>query len=167
MGVHDLPALNASLNSCAAVLLVWGYTLIRRKRIDAHRRVMIAAFSVSVAFLISYLVYHCAGRFGSIPEDGNDSHGISHDPADTHRTGCGRAFSGGHRAVSGTDGRLRQASPYCEMGASDLAVRERYGRGGLLDAVPDVISGRVPSRVREVHTLPGQSRCFQRYSVQT
>ena len=30
MGVHDLPAVNASLNSCAAVLLVWGYTLIRR-----------------------------------------------------------------------------------------------------------------------------------------
>jgi uncharacterized membrane protein YozB (DUF420 family) len=58
MGVQDLPAVNASLNSCAAVLLVWGYTLIRRKRIDAHRRVMIAAFSVSVAFLISYLVYH-------------------------------------------------------------------------------------------------------------
>jgi protein SCO1/2/putative membrane protein len=58
MGVQDLPAVNASLNSCAAVLLVWGYTLIRRKRINAHRRVMIAAFSVSVAFLISYLVYH-------------------------------------------------------------------------------------------------------------
>jgi uncharacterized membrane protein YozB (DUF420 family) len=58
MGVQDLPAVNASLNSCAAVLLVWGYTLIRRKKIDAHRRVMIAAFSVSVAFLISYLVYH-------------------------------------------------------------------------------------------------------------
>ena len=58
MGVQDLPAVNASLNSCAAVLLVWGYTLIRRRRIDAHRRVMIAAFSVSVAFLISYLVYH-------------------------------------------------------------------------------------------------------------
>jgi uncharacterized membrane protein YozB (DUF420 family) len=58
MGVQDLPAVNASLNACAAVLLIWGYTLIRRKRIDAHRRVMIGAFSVSVAFLISYLVYH-------------------------------------------------------------------------------------------------------------
>ena len=56
--MQDLPAVNASLNSCAAVLLVWGYTLIRRKRIAAHRRVMIAAFSVSVAFLISYLIYH-------------------------------------------------------------------------------------------------------------
>jgi uncharacterized membrane protein YozB (DUF420 family) len=64
MDAHDLPALNATLNSCAAVLLVWGYTLIRRKRIQAHRRVMIAAFSVSVLFLISYLIYHA--QVGSV-----------------------------------------------------------------------------------------------------
>lgn len=58
MDVRDLPALNATLNSSAAVLLTWGYYLIRKRRIRAHRRVMIAAFSVSVVFLISYLVYH-------------------------------------------------------------------------------------------------------------
>jgi uncharacterized membrane protein YozB (DUF420 family) len=64
MNVRDLPALNAALNSCSAILLVWGYTLIRRKRIQAHRRVMIAAFSVSVAFLVSYLFYHA--QVGSV-----------------------------------------------------------------------------------------------------
>jgi uncharacterized membrane protein YozB (DUF420 family) len=64
MGVRDLPALNAALNSCCAILLVWGYTLIRRKRITAHRRVMITAFAVSVAFLISYLIYHA--QVGSV-----------------------------------------------------------------------------------------------------
>ena len=64
MGVHDLPALNAILNSCSAFLLVWGYTLIRRKRIAIHRRVMVAAFLVSTAFLISYLVYHA--QVGSV-----------------------------------------------------------------------------------------------------
>ncbi|MGA3025947.1 MAG: DUF420 domain-containing protein [Bryobacteraceae bacterium] len=58
MSVHDLPTLNATLNGTAAVLLVWAYWLIRRKRVAAHRRVMITAFCVSVAFLISYLVYH-------------------------------------------------------------------------------------------------------------
>lgn len=58
MNVHSLPALNAILNGTAAVLLITGYALIRRKRRDAHRRVMIAAFSVSILFLISYLVYH-------------------------------------------------------------------------------------------------------------
>lgn len=58
MSFRDLPALNAVLNGTAAVLLVWGWTLIRRRRIEQHRRVMIAAFTVSVLFLISYLVYH-------------------------------------------------------------------------------------------------------------
>jgi uncharacterized membrane protein YozB (DUF420 family) len=49
---------NAILNATAAVLLVWGYTLIRRKRIQAHRRVMIAAFVTSSIFLACYLIYH-------------------------------------------------------------------------------------------------------------
>jgi uncharacterized membrane protein YozB (DUF420 family) len=58
MSVHDLPTLNATLNGTAAVLLVWAYLLIRRRHVEAHRRVMIGAFCVSVAFLISYVVYH-------------------------------------------------------------------------------------------------------------
>jgi uncharacterized membrane protein YozB (DUF420 family) len=53
-----LPSLNAILNGTAAVLLVWGWTLIRRKRIETHRKVMTAAFATSCLFLISYLVYH-------------------------------------------------------------------------------------------------------------
>ena len=53
-----LPSVNALLNGTAAILLVWGYRLIRRKRIDAHRRVMLAAFTVSCLFLVCYLVYH-------------------------------------------------------------------------------------------------------------
>lgn len=58
MRVEDLPALNAALNGTAAVLLATGYVLIRRGRKEAHRRVMISAFTVSILFLISYLVYH-------------------------------------------------------------------------------------------------------------
>ena len=53
-----LPTVNACLNFTAAVLLVWGYLLIRRKRIETHRKVMIAAFVVSCVFLVCYLVYH-------------------------------------------------------------------------------------------------------------
>ena len=53
-----LPSVNALLNGTAAILLIWGYTLIRRKRIDAHRRVMFSAFVVSCLFLVCYLVYH-------------------------------------------------------------------------------------------------------------
>ena len=53
-----LPSINALLNATAAVLLTWGYTLIRRKRIDTHRRVMFSAFVVSCLFLVCYLIYH-------------------------------------------------------------------------------------------------------------
>ena len=53
-----LPSVNAVLNATAAVLLVWGYTLIRRRRIAQHRRVMQTAFVVSCFFLVCYLVYH-------------------------------------------------------------------------------------------------------------
>lgn len=62
--VRDLPAINASLNATAALLLLWGYTLIRRKKVEVHRRVMLTAFAVSVAFLISYLTYHA--QVGSV-----------------------------------------------------------------------------------------------------
>ena len=53
-----LPSVIAFLNATAAVLLVWGYTLIRRKRIETHRKVMQTAFLVSCLFLVCYLVYH-------------------------------------------------------------------------------------------------------------
>ena len=64
MTLHDLPSVNAALNATAAVLLVWGYTLIRRKRIQTHRKVMLAAFATSSLFLICYIVYH--GQVGSV-----------------------------------------------------------------------------------------------------
>jgi len=56
--VHDLPAVNATLNAIAAFLLVTAYVLIRRRRVIAHRNVMIAALVCSALFLTSYLVYH-------------------------------------------------------------------------------------------------------------
>jgi len=62
--VSDLPALNATLNATAAVLLTIGWRLIRRGRVEQHRKVMIAAFCTSVVFLVSYLVYHA--QVGSV-----------------------------------------------------------------------------------------------------
>lgn len=58
IGVGDLPALNAALNSLAAVLLVAGHVFVRRGRIDRHRLCMVAALAVSALFLVSYVVYH-------------------------------------------------------------------------------------------------------------
>jgi putative membrane protein len=62
--VHDLPAVNATLNGISAILLVVAYLLIRARRIDQHRRVMLAAFTTSSLFLICYLVYHA--QVGSV-----------------------------------------------------------------------------------------------------
>ena len=58
MTVHDLPAVNASLNALSGILLITGYVLIRARRIQQHRACMIAAFAASSLFLISYVVYH-------------------------------------------------------------------------------------------------------------
>ena len=60
-----LPSINATLNALSAVLLVWGYLLIRRKRIERHRRVMKTAFATSCLFLVCYLIYH--SQVGSVP----------------------------------------------------------------------------------------------------
>lgn len=65
MQVSDLPAVNATLNAVAAVLLVVGWVQIRRGREGAHQFIMLAAFCVSVAFLGTYLVYHYYA--GSVP----------------------------------------------------------------------------------------------------
>jgi uncharacterized membrane protein YozB (DUF420 family) len=64
MTIHTLPAINASLNALSGVLLVIGYALMRARRIDLHRRVMIAAFVTSSLFLICYLTYHA--QVGSV-----------------------------------------------------------------------------------------------------
>ena len=56
--ISSLPAVNASLNSLATVLLLVGYGFIRRGRVNAHRNCMLAAFGVSVVFLTCYLIYH-------------------------------------------------------------------------------------------------------------
>ena len=58
MTVRDLPTLNAALNATSAVLLTLGYRFIRRREIGAHRACMLAAFGVSVVFLVSYVTYH-------------------------------------------------------------------------------------------------------------
>lgn len=58
MDVRDLPALNATLNGTAAILLSIGWWLIVNGKREAHRKVMLAAFTVSTIFLASYLIYH-------------------------------------------------------------------------------------------------------------
>lgn len=56
--MRNLPTLNAFLNALSAGLLVRGYLLIRQGRREEHKRTMLMAFTTSVLFLISYLIYH-------------------------------------------------------------------------------------------------------------
>lgn len=63
MNVYDsLPTVNAVLNATASVLLVTGFILIRKRKIELHRKVMITAFCVSIAFLASYVIYHAHAK---------------------------------------------------------------------------------------------------------
>jgi len=75
-----LPAVNAALNTTAALLLVLGYRFIRQARaagadsaaraqaIRAHKRCMLSALGVSAVFLVCYLIHHA--QVGSVPFKG-------------------------------------------------------------------------------------------------
>ena len=60
----DLPTVNALLNSLATILLITGFILIRNKKVEAHRKVMLTAFATSILFLVCYLIYHA--QVGSV-----------------------------------------------------------------------------------------------------
>ena len=60
-----LPAVNASLNAVATILLVRGRRLARAGRIAAHRRTMLGAFGVSSLFLVLYLLHKWSRGFES------------------------------------------------------------------------------------------------------
>ncbi len=60
MTIHDLPALNATLNALATVLLVIALVFIKQRRIQAHRATMLAAFAVSCVFLVFYVAHKVA-----------------------------------------------------------------------------------------------------------
>lgn len=53
-----LPHLNAFLNAVTILFLLAAFLLIRRKRVEAHRKAMLGALTVSALFLASYLTYH-------------------------------------------------------------------------------------------------------------
>lgn len=55
--VNTLPAVNATLNGIATLLLTVGFILIKRGRKQGHGIAMFSAFCVSVIFLITYVVH--------------------------------------------------------------------------------------------------------------
>lgn len=57
MTLHDIPALNASLNALATVLMTAGFVFIRRGNREAHRACMLSAGAVSAVFLVGYVAH--------------------------------------------------------------------------------------------------------------
>ena len=51
--VSSLPLVNALLNLTTTILLIIGYLLIKLKKREMHRRVMLTAFFSSALFLVS------------------------------------------------------------------------------------------------------------------
>lgn len=51
-----LPAVNAVLNSISAVLIISAMIMVKRRRLEAHRKLMLSAVGTSILFLISYVI---------------------------------------------------------------------------------------------------------------
>jgi len=58
LAAHPIVHVNATLNTVAALLLLVGFWFIKRNRVEAHKRTMLTAFAVSIAFLACYVWYH-------------------------------------------------------------------------------------------------------------
>lgn len=65
-----LPHLTAALNATALVLMLVGFTLVRRGRRDLHRRFMLGAVAASVLFLAAYAAHHAVNPIFAYPGGG-------------------------------------------------------------------------------------------------
>ncbi len=58
LDVSILPLVNAALNGTTTILLILGFILIKQKKREQHRSVMLSAFGMSCLFLVTYVIYH-------------------------------------------------------------------------------------------------------------
>lgn len=70
---HIFATINAGINSIVAVLLIAGLLTVKSKNYVAHKKIMLAAISLSVLFLISYVCHHLFSgdtKYGDLNHDG-------------------------------------------------------------------------------------------------
>jgi len=70
---HFFAKLNACINSLVSVLLIAGLISIKAKNRNLHKRIMLAAMSFSILFLLSYICHHLFTgdtKFGDSNHDG-------------------------------------------------------------------------------------------------
>ena len=58
IAIRDLPHVLAVINAATIVVLLRAYSLIRARDREGHRRTMMVAIGLGVAFLAVYFVYH-------------------------------------------------------------------------------------------------------------
>lgn len=55
---HIFATINACINTTVSLLLVAGLVLVKQRKLEAHRNVMMAAIAFSSLFLVSYIAHH-------------------------------------------------------------------------------------------------------------
>ena len=157
LAAHPIVHVNASLNSLATVLLLVGLYLIKRGRVKAHKRTMLTAFAVSIAFLVCYVWYHI--QVGSIKFTHPGpvryvyysillSHvllAITVPFLATWQIYLGFSSTRLLYAASRSGGKSRDSSRLPRQALSlgprhipNLALRFRHGSGGVRDALPSL-----------------------------
>ncbi len=66
---YFLPKLNAFINGTCSILLLVSLYFIKRKNIQAHKRINITTFILSSIFLVSYVLFHFYADETKFPED--------------------------------------------------------------------------------------------------
>lgn len=56
--LETIPVLNAFFNSLTTIFLISGFVFVKKKKIEQHKKMMVAATVSSVFFLIGYISYH-------------------------------------------------------------------------------------------------------------
>jgi len=70
MTIHDLPAVNASLNGLSTVFILTGLVAIKSDHKQLHIVSMASALVTSTLFLICYLTYHFTAKITLFQYDG-------------------------------------------------------------------------------------------------
>lgn len=65
-----IPTVNACFNSLATVCIISGLYSVKKYKIEAHKKWMVAALSFSTLFLVGYLTYHFHHPTTKFPELG-------------------------------------------------------------------------------------------------
>ena len=67
--IYKLPLLNAIINGTCSILLLLSLYMIRKKNIQAHKKINITTFLLSSLFLVSYITYHYLAGDTKYPSD--------------------------------------------------------------------------------------------------